>query len=144
VKEIKLIMIIFQAYGLCFGAKKLAQGAHEKFFNAIALAHPSFWQPEDADNMTVPIALLPSQGEDRGIMNEFWDRIQKKPFANKCVREDFVRDFLLFAESGSWYYIQLDVHHGFASARSDWSDPRLAGRAKDAYDIMGDFFKNNL
>jgi hypothetical protein len=63
----------------------------------MALVHPSLWQPEDADNMTVPVALLPSQGEDIDVMNKFWDRIQKKPFANKCVRRDFVRCIPLFA-----------------------------------------------
>jgi hypothetical protein len=39
---------------------------------------------------------------------------------------------------------QLDVHHGFASARSNWAEPRLAGRAKEVYEILGGFFKANL
>lgn len=79
-----------KAYGLCFGAKKIAQGAHLQLFKAVVCAHPSFFQPEDADNISVPLALIPSDGEDKTVMNEFWNRIQKKPFADKCYRENFV------------------------------------------------------
>jgi len=57
----------------------------------MAFVHPSFFVPEDAENITVPVALLPSQGEDPEVMNAFWEKIQKKPIANKSIREDFVR-----------------------------------------------------
>jgi hypothetical protein len=62
-------------------------------------AHPSFFQPEDADNISVPIALMPSDGEDKAVMDEFWARIQKKPFADKCYRENFVSS--ICASSGA-------------------------------------------
>jgi hypothetical protein len=58
----------------------------------MALVHPSFFQPDDADNVTVPIALLPSQGEDQEVMNAFWERIQKKDIAQKSIRQDFVSE----------------------------------------------------
>ena len=38
----------------------------------------------------MPVALLPSGGEDQAVMNAIWERLQKKPFADKCVRKDFV------------------------------------------------------
>ena len=60
----------------------------------MALVHPSFFQPEDADNVAVPVALLPSQGEDKDIMNAFWDKIQTKDMAKLSVRQDFVRSNL--------------------------------------------------
>jgi hypothetical protein len=66
------------------------QAAHLNLFKAIALPHPSFFVPEDAENVSCPVALLPSSGEDKDVMNGFWERIQKKPFAAQCVREDFV------------------------------------------------------
>lgn len=79
-----------QAYGFCFGAKKLMQGAHENLFRSMALVHPSFFQPDDADNVAAPIALIPSGGEDKDVMNAFWERIQQKPIAAKSIRQDFV------------------------------------------------------
>jgi hypothetical protein len=84
--------------------------AQENFFEAMALVHPSLWQPEDADDITVPVALLPSKGEDKDVMDEFWNRIQKKPFASKCVRQDFVRTFLVFG-----------IHQSSLRAHSSWT-----------------------
>jgi len=84
-------------------------------------------QPEDGDLFTVPVALIPSQGEDQEVMNAIWERLHKKSFASKCVRKDF-----------------LDVHHGFASARSNWNGEHLAGRAREAYEVMAQFFAANL
>ncbi|MCJ1303504.1 hypothetical protein MMC08_006314 [Hypocenomyce scalaris] len=91
------------------------------------MVHPSLTHPNDAAGVTVPVCLLPSQGEDKQIMGDFWAIIEKKPFAGKCVRKDFD-----------------DVHHGFAAGRSDWSDPKLGARARDAFQILADFFKANL
>lgn len=71
------------------------QGADEDLFKAMALVHPSFFQPEDADNVKAPVALIPSGGEDQAVMDGFWERIQKKPdVAVKSVRVDFVSSFL--------------------------------------------------
>ncbi|KAF2102917.1 alpha/beta-hydrolase [Rhizodiscina lignyota] len=115
------------AYGFCFGAKKLVQGAHLKLFKCMGFIHPTNFQPEDADNVDVPIALLPSQGEDPKAMDAFYGKIQTKPIADASVRQDF-----------------LDVHHGFASARSNWADPKLANRAREAYQVLDAFFQRNL
>jgi len=116
-------------YGFCWGAKKLTQaedaGLH--LFNALAFVHPSFKQKGDAIHLSVPCALVPSQGEDQEIMNDFWSTVQSKPFANKCVRKDF-----------------LDVPHGFCAARANWADPLMAKRANQAYQILASFFKANL
>lgn len=71
------------------------QGAHENLFKSVALVHPSFFQPEDADNVNVPVALLPSGGEDQAVMNGYWERIQQKPIAKNSIRQDFVRTFPL-------------------------------------------------
>jgi hypothetical protein len=73
-------------------SKKLAQAAAagEKLFEPVALVHPTNLQPEDRDIFDVPVALIPSQGEDQGVMNAIWEKLQKKPFAKECVRRDFV------------------------------------------------------
>jgi hypothetical protein len=49
-------------------------------------------QPEDGDLFTVPVALIPSQGEDQEVMSAIWERLHKKIFASKCVRKDFVSE----------------------------------------------------
>jgi len=62
----------------------------------MALVHPSQFQPEDADAMDVPVALMPSGGENREVMDAFWERIQQKLSKEKCVRRDFVSVMGLF------------------------------------------------
>lgn len=80
------------AYGFCFGAKKLVQGAHLDLFRCMAFIHPTNFQPEDADNIECPIALLPSQGEDQAAMDAFYARILAKggATAQRSIRQDFV------------------------------------------------------
>lgn len=116
-------------YGFCFGGKKLVQAAAagEDFFKAVALVHPTNLAPEDGELFNVPVALIPSGGEDRAVMDAIWGSLMKKAFAGKCVRKDF-----------------LDCHHGFASARSDYNDPRMAGRVGEAYEVLANFFEENL
>lgn len=38
----------------------------------------------------------------------------------------------------------MDCHHGFASARSDYTDPRMAGRVREAYEVLAKFFDEVL
>ena len=59
-------------------------------FKSIAMVHPSFTLVEYAKPVNIPLALLPSNGEDMNVMNGFWDVIKEKPFFDKCVRKDFV------------------------------------------------------
>lgn len=117
------------AYGFCFGGKKLAQAAAagEDLFKSVALVHPTSLDPGDGNIFSVPVALIPSAGEDQAVMNAIWETLQQKPFAQQCVRKDF-----------------LDAHHGFASARSNWNDPELAAKANAAHEVMANFFKATL
>jgi hypothetical protein len=57
----------------------------------LALVHPSAFRPEDADHLNVPVALLPSQGENKEVMDAFWERIEQKDIGKRSVRQDFVR-----------------------------------------------------
>ncbi|KAE8444196.1 hypothetical protein EG329_000793 [Mollisiaceae sp. DMI_Dod_QoI] len=121
------------AYGFCFGGKKLVQAQssssppYTNLFNALALIHPTNLSPTDGDLFTVPVALIPSGGEDPLVMDAVWESLQRKDFAGRCVRRDF-----------------LEGHHGFASSRSDWNDPKLAAMAREAYEVMAKFFAANL
>lgn len=92
-----------KAYGFCFGAKKLAQaaagGGHLHLFSAVVLVHPTNLAPEGGDLFAVPVALIPSGGEDPDVMNGIWERLMKKDFKGKCLRRDFVSDVLV----GEWW-----------------------------------------
>lgn len=66
------------------------QGAHENLFKSMALVHPSFFLADDADNVNAPVALIPSGGEDKDVMNAYWEKIQQKPIFAKSIRHDFV------------------------------------------------------
>lgn len=59
-------------------------------FLAFAMVHPSNLVVDDAKGISVPVALLPSNGEDPAIMDGFWDTIKTKSCFSKCVRKDFV------------------------------------------------------
>ena len=117
-------------------------------FKAVALVHPTNLSPGDGELFNVPVALIPSGGEDPKVMDSIWETLQKKEFAGKCVRKDFVSPVLMltFAEMEipCADLSQLDCHHGFASARSDYSDPRLAGRVGEAYEVLAKFFEETL
>lgn len=52
----------------------------------------------------MPVALIPSGGEDPKAMDSIWETLQKKEFGEKCVRKDFVSSFLLSDFSMLKYY----------------------------------------
>jgi hypothetical protein len=37
----------------------------------------------------------------------------------------------------------VDCPHGFASARADYDDLRMAGRVREAYEVLAKFFEEN-
>lgn len=78
--------------------KSSCRGHMRTLFKALGLIHPSLFQGEDADNVTATVALLPSGGENKEVMNGFWAGIQKKPFTDKCVRKGYVRPLILLLE----------------------------------------------
>ena len=40
--------------------------------------------------------------------------------------------------------LQLDMPHGFASARTNYGDAKQAARTREAYEVMAKFFKATL
>jgi hypothetical protein len=56
----------------------------------MAWIHPTRLEKTDGEKCNVPVALVPSGGEDPEIMNAIWGDLQKKDFSEKCVRKDFV------------------------------------------------------
>lgn len=53
--------------------------------------------------------------------------MKDKPFANKNFQKRFV-----------------DMVHGFAASRGDWSDPLISQRVNEVIEITGKFFRDNV
>ncbi|OLL26658.1 putative AIM2 family protein [Neolecta irregularis DAH-3] len=115
------------AYGFCWGGKMVVKTG--KTFAAIALCHPAFITGEDAAGVEVPLALFPSDNENKADMDLFWSKLESKSFYDKCVRKDYKAE---------------GAHHGFMAARADWDNPENKKKATDAYGVLVTFFKNAL
>lgn len=62
--------------------------------------HPTNLSPEDGELFNVPVALIPSGGEDAKAMDAIWETLMKKDFKDKCLRKDFVSLFYFWL---GWY-----------------------------------------
>jgi hypothetical protein len=71
-------------------------------FKAVALVHPTNLSPEDGALFNVPVALIPSGGEDAKAMDAIWETLMKKDFEDKCLRKDFVSLFYFLAWLVCW------------------------------------------
>ncbi|OLY82706.1 putative AIM2 family protein [Smittium mucronatum] len=101
--------------GFCLGAKMVMQvSAHDSFYLGGALVHPSLLELSDFENAQAPMIILPSSYE-----------------------RDFTQDYKVLTSKtfGSLCYLQRfdDMEHGWCAARGDWSDPRVASRANEAF-----------
>ncbi len=102
------------AIGFCLGAKLLA--ANSALVGATAYIHPSGFTVEEAKGYRGPVALLPSQDEDKELMKNFWAAL------SETAKKDGV-------------FQTFPVHHGFAAGRSDWNDPELGKHAHEAFEL---------
>jgi dienelactone hydrolase len=111
--------------GFCWGGKissHVVRDDVERFF-AAACAHPAFLSADDARLAKLPWCVVPSK--DEPPMDDFAAALD----ANKDVDTYFER--------------YDDMHHGFCSARSDWSVPEQAQRATEALNLFANFFKKH-
>jgi len=114
----------FAAYGFCWGGKMSLLSTKE-LVSAAALIHPAPASAEDAKDVNAPVLIIPTK--DDGDYLPFMEAIKKKPFGAKCYHERFD-----------------DMHHGFAAARGDWSNPQQAKRVLEAITMIANFFKENV
>lgn len=120
------------AYGFCFGGKKLAEASScPSFasqtthpFTSLALIHPTNLLATDGQHFSVPVALLPSGGEDPAVMDAIWADVKER---KGSVRRDFLQD-----------------RHGFASARSEWDGGEKEKRVREVYEVLAGFFGETL
>jgi hypothetical protein len=66
--------------------------------------HPTNLAPGDGELFNVPVALIPSGGEDPKVMDAIWETLQKKAFAGKCARKDFVSVLSYLDLDGNFLY----------------------------------------
>eukprot|EP01120_Amphizonella_sp_Union-15-10_P002510 TRINITY_DN1277_c0_g2_i1.p1 TRINITY_DN1277_c0_g2~~TRINITY_DN1277_c0_g2_i1.p1 ORF type:complete len:265 (+),score=54.82 TRINITY_DN1277_c0_g2_i1:69-797(+) len=114
------------SYGFCWGGKIAVQLASSDFpVSAIAIIHPSFCQPEDANNINCPVIVIPSK--DEPDFTPFMENLKKKPFADKCEHHRFG-----------------DVPHGWCGARGDYKNEVHVKRATEVITLVANYFKRNV
>ncbi|PVZ96910.1 hypothetical protein BB558_007162 [Smittium angustum] len=112
--------------GFCWGAKKVMNlSAHDSFYKAGALVHPSLLELNDFENAQCPMVFLPSKSE-RDFTEDF-AVISAKPFGSLCYHQRFD-----------------DMIHGWCAARGEWADAHIASRANEAFSIVVSNFRKIL
>ncbi|PWA03556.1 hypothetical protein BB558_000240 [Smittium angustum] len=112
--------------GFCWGAKIVMNlSAHDSFYKAGALVHPSLLEISDFENAQCPMVLLPSMNE-RDFTEDF-AVISAKPFGSLCYHQRFD-----------------DMIHGWCAARGEWADAHIASRANEAFSIVVSNFRKIL
>lgn len=109
--------------GFCWGAKvaNLTLGK-DSAFKAGVQAHPAMLDPEDAKNVTVPIALLASKDEDPEAVRGYEQNLKVPKYIET-------------------YPTQI---HGWMAARADLEDPEVKKEYERGYHAMLDFFHQHL
>jgi len=115
-------------YGHCWGGKvAICSGGEGTPFDAVAMLHPAMLSVDDADKLTVPIAIYPSKDEPIEEYNKILDVVGKKPFASKCDHKHYTNMF-----------------HGWAAARANLDNEENQKEFHDVYQRLAVFFCNTL
>lgn len=111
-------------YGLCWGSKgaTLACGEGTPFL-AFVQIHPSFVDPQDANQIRIPVASFTSKDEPQDILEKFYKNLQANPEITKCISHHYPNN-----------------QHGFAGARAKLQDPENLASFQDVYKRTAEFF----
>lgn len=91
-------------------------------FKAAASCHPAMVDANDAAGVTIPFAMLPSKDEPKEDVEKWQQAIKTKNIVQ-------------------WWPNQV---HGFMAARGDLKDPAVESDYKKAYELLLNFFHENL
>jgi dienelactone hydrolase len=91
-------------------------------FKASAIMHPAMTDPADAPKVTIPIAILPSGDEDKEALTKFQEALKVKNILD-------------------WF---PDMLHGWMAARADLEDPKIKSEYERGYQLLLNFFHDNL
>ncbi|KAI9632341.1 Alpha/Beta hydrolase protein [Dioszegia hungarica] len=114
------------AAGFCWGWKVLVMTENGDKLAGIAGCHPSLIAADDVEKLSVPVALLPSEGEDMKIINEIYEGLEKKSPGSSFVKE----------------YPKMP--HGWMAARGDLKGEEGSKAFHDGYSTLAAFFKQNM
>ncbi|WWC87499.1 uncharacterized protein L201_002389 [Kwoniella dendrophila CBS 6074] len=112
--------------GYCWGYKVIFNGQKNAKVDALIGCHPSFAAKEDGDNVDVPIALLPSQGEDMDVMNAISKAAESKNPGKNVLKH------------------YPDMPHGWMAARGDLKGGKATDEYVDGYNVVAKFIKSVL
>lgn len=109
--------------GYCWGGKIVNLSSQAgTLFKAAAACHPAMVDEKDAPGITIPFAMLPSKDEPK----EDVEKWQKAVKVHNIVQ---------------WWPNQV---HGFMAARGDLSDKAVEADYRKAYQLLLDFFHENM
>lgn len=117
----------FGLVGFCWGGRVAMSAASElnDTLSCVAAVHAAFVGGEDGENAKIPVLFAPS-GTDPDLA-PVKAALDKKPFAAANVFHTFA-----------------DQIHGFAVARGDRSDPKVAAAVKQLLSMLVEFFNANI
>lgn len=109
--------------GYCWGGKIVNLISQEGTpFKAAASCHPAMVDANDAPGVTIPFAMLPSKDEPKEDVEKWQKAIKVKNIVE-------------------WWPNQV---HGFMAARSDLKDPAVKSDYEKAYNLLLNFFHENM
>jgi dienelactone hydrolase len=115
-------------YGFCWGGKvTVVAGGQDTPFTAVSIVHPAMLSVEDAEKLTVPMALYPSKDEPAREADKIVNVLSKKPFASLCDNKTY-----------------SNMHHGWAAARADLKNEENKKEFEDVYTKLANFFHKTL
>ena len=109
--------------GYCWGGKIVNLISQEGTpFKAAASCHPAMVDANDAPGVKIPFAMLPSKDESKDDVEKWQKEIKVKNVVQ-------------------WWPNQV---HGFMAARSDLKDPNVKADYEKAYNLLLNFFHENM
>jgi len=119
-------IVEFAIFGMCWGGKVATLAAIDlsEYFKASGVVHPSFVIPEEADEVKIPMYLMPARDDIN--MTDFYEVLKTK-----------------FGDNTGHIRFE-DVPHGFAGNRGNFSDPVVRERVDEVITTLGAFFDRNL
>jgi len=115
-------------YGFCWGAKvTLLGGKEDTPFTSLATIHPAMLSAEDAQKLTIPLAIYISKDESVDEYNKILQILSKKPFAVQNDHKHYANMF-----------------HGWAAARGNLENAENKKEYEDVYTRLAAFFHKTL
>ncbi|CAK3957970.1 AIM2 family [Lecanosticta acicola] len=109
--------------GYCWGGKIVNLSSQQGTrFKAAASCHPAMVDANDAPGISIPFAMLPSKDEPKEDVEKWQQAVKTKNIVQ-------------------WWPNQV---HGFMAARADLKDPAVEADYKKAYELLLNFFHENL